>query len=36
LLSSGTNTIRLLPPYTINDGEIDYGLSVLSELLETR
>jgi len=33
LLSSGTNTIRLLPPYTLNDGEIEQGLGILTELL---
>jgi len=32
-LSAGQNTIRLLPPYTITDGEIEQGLAVLSELL---
>jgi acetylornithine/N-succinyldiaminopimelate aminotransferase len=34
MLSAGANTLRLLPPYTINDGEIDYGLSVLFDVLE--
>ena len=34
LLSAGPNTIRLLPPYTILDSEIDQGLAILSELLD--
>ncbi|MCL2806354.1 MAG: aspartate aminotransferase family protein [Treponema sp.] len=29
LLSSGPNTIRLLPPYTITDSEIEQGLAIL-------
>jgi 4-aminobutyrate aminotransferase-like enzyme len=33
LLSSGPNTIRLLPPYSITDGEIEQGLAILSQLL---
>ena len=33
LLSGGPNTIRLLPPYILNDNEIEQGLTVLSELL---
>jgi acetylornithine/N-succinyldiaminopimelate aminotransferase len=33
ILSAGPNTLRLLPPYVINDGEIDQGLAILSELL---
>ena len=33
LLSAGPNTIRLLPPYIINDSEIDMGLEILSQLL---
>jgi len=33
MLSSGPNTIRLLPPYCITDGEIEQGLAILSELL---
>jgi len=33
LLSGGVNTIRLLPPYIINDSEIEQGLGILSELL---
>jgi len=33
MLSAGPNTLRLLPPYTLTDGEIEQGLSVLSELL---
>jgi len=34
LLSAGPNTLRLLPPYTILDSEIDQGLAILSELLD--
>ena len=34
MLSAGANTIRLLPPYTILDSEIDQGLEMLSELLD--
>ena len=34
LLSAGPNTIRLLPPYIINDSEIDQGIEILSELLK--
>jgi len=34
MLSAGPNTIRLLPPYTILDSEIDQGLVILSELLD--
>jgi len=33
MLSSGANTIRLLPPYTLTGSEIEQGLSVISELL---
>lgn len=33
LLSAGPNTVRLLPPYTISDDEIDQGLTILTELL---
>ncbi|MDR0443665.1 MAG: acetylornithine/succinylornithine family transaminase [Treponema sp.] len=32
-LSAGTNTVRLLPPYIINDEEIEQGLGILRELL---
>lgn len=34
MLSAGTNTIRLLPPYIISDSEIDQGIEILSELLK--
>jgi acetylornithine/N-succinyldiaminopimelate aminotransferase len=34
LLSGGANTIRLLPPYIINDDEIEQGLEILAELLD--
>jgi len=33
LLSAGTNTLRLLPPYTITDGELEQGIEMMNELL---
>ncbi|MDR2729992.1 MAG: acetylornithine/succinylornithine family transaminase [Treponema sp.] len=33
MLSSGNNTVRLLPPYTVTDSEIEQGLGILCELL---
>jgi acetylornithine/N-succinyldiaminopimelate aminotransferase len=33
MLSAGTNTLRLLPPYTLTDGEIEQGVGILKELL---
>jgi len=33
LLSAGTNTLRLLPPYTITDGELEHGIEMMNELL---
>jgi len=33
MLSAGANTLRLLPPYTLNDGEIEQGMAALTELL---
>jgi len=33
MLSAGTNTLRFLPPYTLNDGEIEQGVTILAELL---
>ncbi|MDR3020953.1 MAG: acetylornithine/succinylornithine family transaminase [Treponema sp.] len=33
LLSSGANTIRLLPPYTLTDSEIEQGVAIMAELL---
>jgi len=33
MLSSGENTLRLLPAYTILDSEIDHGIEIISELL---
>jgi acetylornithine/N-succinyldiaminopimelate aminotransferase len=33
LLSAGTNTIRLLPPYILTDGEIEQGIEIMNELL---
>jgi acetylornithine/N-succinyldiaminopimelate aminotransferase len=34
LLSAGPQTLRLLPPYTVSDAEIDLGLNIIRELLE--
>ena len=34
MLSAGANTLRLLPPYTLNDGEIEQGLAIIAELLD--
>jgi acetylornithine/N-succinyldiaminopimelate aminotransferase len=34
LLSAGPKTLRLLPPYTVSDSEIDEGLGILKGLLE--
>jgi acetylornithine/succinyldiaminopimelate/putrescine aminotransferase len=34
LLSAGQKTLRLLPPYTVSDGEIEEGLEILRELLK--
>jgi acetylornithine/N-succinyldiaminopimelate aminotransferase len=33
ILSAGPKTLRLLPPYTITDSEIEQGLEILRELL---
>ena len=33
MLTSGMNTLRLLPPYTLTDSEIEQGLAIISELL---
>jgi acetylornithine/N-succinyldiaminopimelate aminotransferase len=33
MLTGGTNTIRLLPPYIITSGEIEQGLEIIEELL---
>jgi acetylornithine/N-succinyldiaminopimelate aminotransferase len=33
LLSSGPNTLRLLPPYSLTDSEIEQGVEILEELL---
>jgi len=33
MLSAGTNTLRLLPPYTLTEGEIEQGTAILAELL---
>jgi acetylornithine/N-succinyldiaminopimelate aminotransferase len=34
LLSAGPNTLRLLPPYTITDAELDQGLAIIRDLLD--
>ncbi|MCL1813276.1 MAG: aminotransferase class III-fold pyridoxal phosphate-dependent enzyme, partial [Treponema sp.] len=34
LLSAGTNTLRLLPPYIISDAEIDQGLEIVKKMLD--
>jgi len=34
MLSAGQKTLRLLPPYTILDSEIDTGINILFELLD--
>ncbi|MDR1837112.1 MAG: acetylornithine transaminase [Treponema sp.] len=34
MLSAGANTLRLLPPYTLTDGEIEHGIAILTELLD--
>jgi acetylornithine/N-succinyldiaminopimelate aminotransferase len=34
LLSAGQKTLRLLPPYTVSDSEIDQGLELLKGLLD--
>ena len=34
MLSAGPGTLRLLPPYTITDDEIEQGLGILGELLD--
>jgi acetylornithine/N-succinyldiaminopimelate aminotransferase len=33
MLSAGPNTLRLLPPYTISDAEIEQGLEIIRELV---
>ena len=33
LLSAGKQTLRLIPPYTINDAEIEKGLDILRSVL---
>jgi acetylornithine/N-succinyldiaminopimelate aminotransferase len=35
ILSAGPNTLRFLPPYIISDGEIEQGLEILKEILDT-
>jgi acetylornithine/N-succinyldiaminopimelate aminotransferase len=35
ILSAGPGTLRLLPPYIISDGEIDQGLGILREILDS-
>ena len=34
MLSGGANTVRLLPPYIINDSEIEQGIAIINELLD--
>jgi acetylornithine/N-succinyldiaminopimelate aminotransferase len=34
MLSAGPNTLRLLPPYTVSDAELDQGLKIIKELLD--
>jgi acetylornithine/N-succinyldiaminopimelate aminotransferase len=34
LLSAGPRTLRLLPPYTITDAEIEQGLAILKGILD--
>jgi acetylornithine/N-succinyldiaminopimelate aminotransferase len=34
LLSAGPHTLRLLPPYTISDAELDEGLHIIKETLD--
>jgi acetylornithine/N-succinyldiaminopimelate aminotransferase len=36
LLSAGQKTLRLLPPYTVTDSEIEEGLKILRELLQNK
>jgi acetylornithine/N-succinyldiaminopimelate aminotransferase len=33
VLSAGKNTLRFLPPYTLNDAEIAEGLGILKVVL---
>jgi acetylornithine/N-succinyldiaminopimelate aminotransferase len=33
MLSAGTSTLRLLPPYTLTDAEIEQGVGIISEIL---
>lgn len=35
MLSAGPKTLRFLPPYTISDSEIEQGLDILRELLDS-
>jgi acetylornithine/N-succinyldiaminopimelate aminotransferase len=35
LLSAGPRTLRFLPPYTISGSEIEQGLEILKEILDT-
>jgi acetylornithine/succinyldiaminopimelate/putrescine aminotransferase len=34
MLSAGPQTLRLLPPYTVSDGEIELALAMLKKLLD--
>jgi acetylornithine/N-succinyldiaminopimelate aminotransferase len=35
ILSAGTNTLRFLPPYVISDEELDQGLGILKNILDS-
>ena len=34
VLTAGTNVIRLLPPITLSDAEIEKGVAILSEIFD--
>ena len=34
VLTAGTNVIRLLPPITLSDTEIEKGVAILSEIFD--
>jgi acetylornithine/N-succinyldiaminopimelate aminotransferase len=36
ILSAGPHTLRFLPPYTISDEELDQGLGILKEILDSQ
>jgi acetylornithine/N-succinyldiaminopimelate aminotransferase len=35
MLSSGNNTLRLMPPYIINEEEMEQGISIIKEVLDS-